>query len=220
METESHVERRIQEIGQEYQAKGYAVTVKPQHDQLPDFLSAYQPDMLACGDREKVIVEVKSRTALKKADSLKDLAQTIQAHPGWRLELVVVNPEESKVAFDNGYPLNEQEIARTIREGESLLVQNHLEAALLLGWASTEATLRLLAGKEDITLKHADPSYLLKQLVTYGVISKEEYRVLGDAMKLRNAVSHGFKPEKFAPDAAQELLGIANTLLQSIADQH
>ena len=220
MKTESHVERRIQEIGQEYQAKGYAITVKPQHDQLPDFLAAYQPDMLACGDREKVIVEVKSRTGLKKADSLRDLARTIQAHPGWRLELVVVNPEECRAALDNDHPLNEQEIARTLKEGETLLVQNHPEAALLLGWASTEATLRLLAGKEDITLKHADPSYLLKQLVTYGVISKEEYRVLRDVMKLRNAVSHGFKPEKFAPDVTRELLGIANTLLQGISGQH
>ena len=121
METESHIEQRIREVERQYQSKGYAVTVKPRHDQLPDFLSPYQPAVLACGDEESVIVEVKSGAALKKADSLKELAQTIQAHSGWRFELVVVNPEEFLFVFEDARPLGEQEIIQALRVRDALM---------------------------------------------------------------------------------------------------
>ena len=130
----------------------------------------------------------------------------------------MVNPEEGSLAFEDARPLGEQEIIQALKEGEALLAQNHSEAAFLLTWAGTEAVLRLLAEKEEIALKHAEPSYVLKQLVTYAVISKEEYTALADAMRVRDALMHGFTTQKFALSRVRELIGTTKQLLQNILE--
>ena len=39
--------QRVQKVGQVYRDKGYDVLIEPQGDQLPDFLQAFQPDLIA-----------------------------------------------------------------------------------------------------------------------------------------------------------------------------
>ncbi|MCH8291891.1 hypothetical protein IH992_12420 [Candidatus Poribacteria bacterium] len=210
--------KRIQEIAQEYQAKDYDVTVCPKQSQLPDFLADYHPHILARRDDETVVIEVKLGTSLTESQYLPELAQAIQEHSGWRLELVVINLKEDIAPIENANSLDAQDIAHAIRETKELLESHHLEAALLLAWSTAEATLRLLASKEEIPLRRYDALYLLKQLATYAAISREEYNSLMNTMRLRNAIAHGFKSEKFNVALVKELMETTNQLLQSISD--
>jgi hypothetical protein len=210
--------QRIQEIAQEYQAKRYDVTVQPEPSQLPDFLTDYRPDILARREEETVVIEIKSRISLAKSQYLPRLAQAIEERSGWRFELVVINPKDNALSLEDARSLEEGDIAHTIKEIKEILKPHHPEAALLLAWSTTESTLRLLANKEEIPLQRRDPPYLLKQLAIYAAISRDEYNTFMRAMRLRNAIAHGFKATGFQPVFVKELAEMTYQLLQSIPD--
>ncbi|PIG93866.1 hypothetical protein [Gloeocapsopsis sp. IPPAS B-1203] len=218
MVSAANLEReRLLKIAQEYREKGYQVLFQPQLEELPDFLRGYQPDMVAQRGEEKVVVEVKSRFSLNasSAQSLRYLAQEIEKHPGWRFELVMTNPNDSIHSTQIEGSLQEQEIASRVEVAKEL-ADKHPESAILYAWALAEATLRLLAQREGLSLQGFDPAYLLKQLVTEGVISKTEYDLLRNTSSLRNAIAHGFKAAQLTPNSVHELLGVTDQLLRSL----
>jgi uncharacterized protein YutE (UPF0331/DUF86 family) len=88
------------------------------------------------------------------------------------------------------------------------------EAALLLAWSSSEATIRLLTEAEGIVLDHLTPIYILKQAIMYGVISRDEYNFLAKAMQYRNALVHGFKTIDLDSALVKELINSTQRLLQ------
>jgi uncharacterized protein YutE (UPF0331/DUF86 family) len=210
--------QRIEEIAQEYQNKGYKVTVRPGSDELPDFLQGYEPDILAQGPAEAVIVEVKSRLSLAQSQYLRDLARRIEQNPGWRFEIAVINSQEEVFPPENACSLGKDDIVRNLRESSKLAESNHLEAALLMAWSSTEATLRLLADKEKIHLRAYAPQYMIKQLATYAVLSRDEYNMLMRAIRPRNALVHGFKTDELDSSLVEELIETTDHLLQSLTD--
>ena len=210
--------KRILEVAQEYRDKGYEVAIEPTQDSLPGFLADYRPDILARDEHETVVVEVKSRTSLAELAPLRDLARVIEERRGWRLELVVVNPGDEIDALHESRSLSESDIVRESEEAEELLGSGHTEAALLLAWSVTEATLRSLARSEAIAIRRKDPPYLLKQLAVHAAISQEEYNLLMQALKLRNQVAHGFKPEKLDPSSVRTLLRTSGQLRGRAAD--
>ncbi len=220
METRVGLEQqRVREIAREYRDKGYEVVIQPGRGQLPDFLANYSPDVLARGEDENLIVEVGSKTSLPGSRDLQELAKVIQEHPGWRLELVVTNPKEGALYAEDAPSLNKRGIAEATEKVRELLGSNHLEAALLLAWATIEATLRLLAKEEEVPLQRGDAAYLLKQLATYAAISADEYNRLMGAMRSRNAVAHGFEVEELDSSSVQELLSILDRLLQLASNE-
>lgn len=207
-------QQRIEEVARDYRSKGYEVIVQPGREHLPDFLSSYQPDLLARRGEEAAVVEVMSRTALTRANHLRGLAKEIQAHPGWRFDLVVTNPpilSEEEIATS----LREQEVARTLHEVERLLQQDQVEAALLLAWSAAEAALRLLALREGVSIERRDPLYLLKQLTAYAVILPGDYNALVKVLETRNRVAHGFRVQDrdMSRTSAQALLEMVSRLL-------
>ncbi len=46
---------------QAYRGKGYDVSIEPQGDQLPDFLQAFRPDLIARKGDEHIVVKVRVR---------------------------------------------------------------------------------------------------------------------------------------------------------------
>ncbi|MGB5973721.1 MAG: hypothetical protein WBG38_10385 [Nodosilinea sp.] len=212
---------RLLELAEDYRSKGYEVAFQPRNDTLPDFLKAYRPDMLAFGSDESVVVEVKARP-LAKSDSeyLQSLAQTIKSHPGWRFELVVLAPEGNRE--DLGLVTSSQKSfkVRDIQAGLQFArnsVVNQLESALLYAWSWVEAILRLLAEKEEVSLKSFDARYLIKMLVVEGVISRSDYQMLISILPLRNAAAHGFKVDELNANQVYELVNLAEDLLSLLS---
>ena len=215
METNILSERqRVQELAQEYRSKGYEVIPEPSPEQLPDFLGEYRPDLLVRKGSESTVVEVKTRSSLAENPRLRDLARILHTKPGWKFELVMVREKEKLNAPEGARPFAKEDVYSRLETVEGLLDTGSSEAAFLLGWGALEATVRLLAEEEQLTLERIAPSYLLHQAVTNGVISREDYALLLRAMKYRNALAHGFKIADFDTDLVREFVNTTKHLLE------
>ena len=220
MEAVTSPERqRARALAEEYRSRGYEVIEEPSPAQLPDFLSGYRPDLLIRKGDEAIVVEVKSRSSLAKDTQIRDLAQLLQTKPHWNFELVIVGEGKRISAPEGARPFERDDILRGIEAAEKLLDSGFSEAALLLAWSTSEATVRLLIAEEGIVLDHLNPPYILKQAVMNGVIAREEYNFLTKVIKYRNALVHGFKTIDFDPALVSELISRTKRLLQSTSAQ-
>jgi Holliday junction resolvase len=68
--TEILEKKRLNSVAREYRKQGCKVLLYPGETDLPSFLSGFQPDLIAYSDEENVVVEVKSKSTLSKADYL------------------------------------------------------------------------------------------------------------------------------------------------------
>ncbi|MGF2037000.1 MAG: hypothetical protein RMZ43_017075 [Nostoc sp. CmiVER01] len=208
---------RLLKLAEEYREKGYEVFFHPNPEDLPNFLNHYRPDMIVRRGEENVVIEVKSRSSLNSYSNqyLGNLAQAVEKHPGWRFELVMINSEDITYSPKAETSLQEREIESQLQLVKQLTTQ-HPELALLYSWSLVEATLRLLAQKEELSLKKFDPPYLVNQLVTEGVISKSEYQLLMNALPLRNSIAHGFKTTQITQNYVYELIELIEQLLKTL----
>jgi hypothetical protein len=97
-------------------------------------------------------------------------------------------------------------------------VRGHVVAALLLLWSATEGTLRLLAAREKVELESPAPGYMTKRLYTLGVLGRDQYRILDEAVRLRNQAAHGFQVSVTQQDLAR-VAAIARELLIELQSQ-
>jgi hypothetical protein len=208
--------QKVQEIAQRYRDQGYEVTLAPKGDELPDALRTLPPDLIARKGGDVVVVEVKSRPSLSRPPRPSDLARVVREQTDWRFELVIVNPERQIPAPYDAQDWNEEDVQSRLREAKTLLDAGHVEAALLLGWSATEATLRLLAEREGLPLERMDPPYLLKRLATSAVLRQQEYNRFWSLFELRNAVAHGLKPTQLDASDAQALVKATARLLRPL----
>lgn len=207
---------RLLQLAEEYRNKGYEISFHPNPEDLPDFLKNYRPDMIVRRGDEAVIIEVKSRHSLNSSRQyLQNLAQSVEQHPGWRFELVMTNPEDAAYSPKAESSLQQPEIETRLQVARQLATQ-HPESAILYSWSLVEATLRLVAEHEELSLQRLDSLYLVKQLVTEGVISRPEYHLLMDALSLRNAIAHGFKATQITQGSVNELIDVAEQLLKTL----
>jgi uncharacterized protein YutE (UPF0331/DUF86 family) len=217
--TANSTRERVLQLAQEYRDKGFDVLLEPMLENLPDFLKGYHPALVASRGNESVVIEVKSRSALSSASQdLQSLAQSIDRHPGWRFELVIANPVDTRYFPSTEHSLQSSEIRSNIQVAKQLVLQ-HLESAFIYSWSLVEATLRLVAQSEGIILEGQTPLYLVKQLVIEGIISKSEYQLLMNAIPLRNAIVHGFKTTKLTQEFVYELIETMEQLLESLHQQ-
>ena len=143
---------------------------------------------------------------------MRDLADRVQANPGWRLDLVFEN-EPNQVVLNDPLPvMASEDVRRRCDEAERLLQEGHIDAALLVAWAATEGALRLLAGRNAIGFQRSETPTLLKQLASLGVIERGQYQELWSSYQQRSAVAHGFAA-RGRPDAAREAIDLGKALL-------
>jgi hypothetical protein len=218
MEATTSLERqRARALAEEYRRRGYEVLEEPSPEQLPDLLSGYHPDLFVRKGDEVIVVEVKSRSSLAKETQIRELARLLQTKDHWNFELVVVGEEVPLTAPEGARPFEREDILQGIETAERLLDTGAPEAALLLAWPTSEATVRLLTAEEGILVDRLTPLHILKQAVMNGVISRDDYSFLMNVMKYRNALVHGFKIIDFDPALVRELISTTKRLLQSAA---
>lgn len=191
-------QQRLTDIACEYEAQGYEVKVQPAPGELPDFLSTFEPDLIATGKGETVVVEVKSRSELGQGYSATALESALSNRPGWRFELIIEGS-----AMERPQTVGANQIRSTLDEADELQRNNHLAAALLLLWSGSEGALRQLAMNENIELESLAPGYVLTRLYTLGLLGREQYKTLNETMRLRNRAAHGFEVSITPRDLAQ-----------------
>jgi hypothetical protein len=184
--TERH---RLERIAEEYRSKGYDVLVEPSGPDLPLFLRDQHPDLIARRGDERLVIELAGQ------EPLRGLAERIGKEPGWRFVLIADSPAEELLPGERLSLLSDSEVEQHLRQGSSLLALGQREAALLLTWAAIESQLRSLAQREEIPLPRPDTLTLLRQVVSLGLIDRDQHQLLMNAFRARSAVAHGFRPE-------------------------
>lgn len=214
---ESRVRRKVREVAREYERAGYRVLVEPSLAERPGFLASFHPDLIAVGDEESVVVEVKTGRGFVRSGEFRELAARVNDQPGWRFELVVTNPKRRAEGEAQPWalPLAERHLA----QARELTKTGQSEAALLLLWASIEAFLRRLARDEDVALGGLTTTQLVQQLATEGLLERTSYRTLWAAVTLRNQIAHGIGAEPVDADILGQLLAVADDLREEVQEK-
>lgn len=207
--------RRLSAIAREYEKNGYRVVRRPSKADLPDFLSAFAPDLIAYSAGDNVVVEVKSKPTLPESGYLPALSEVVSAKPNWRLELVVTNNRYTRLLDAAAEELDEEGIRERIAHVHYLLRIEQDEAAALLAWSAAEAMLRVVARREGIGIEHSQAAFAVKKLYSLGILDDEEYGVFQEALRLRNVIMHGFQPSVQPGDAIRRVVSTVEELLQA-----
>jgi len=86
------------------------------------------------------------------------------------------------------------------------------KSAIINGWLLIEESLRDLAKKKDLDLKHYEPSSkILFNLKSNNVLSKNVFNTINEARHLRNEAAH-IPDFKISPDDAQNYVSMANKI--------
>lgn len=204
---------RLRRAAREYKREGYEVVLQPSNDQIPPFLQGLQPDLIAYGRSENVVVEVKTRSSLKAAKELTAFAKIIEDQPGWRFDLILTNPKRRIGRPEHAVLPELNEIEKRLAIAQELVQKEMLNSAMLLAWSSVEGLLRWLSHHEAPGLEGQDATRLLKELYALGVLTMQHYNQFQIAMTARHALVHGYSISALKPSDVTGLIEDAESLL-------
>jgi REase_AHJR-like len=203
-------DKRLQEVAEDYRQRGYRVIILPSGSQLPDFLRAYRPDLVAESPDESVVIEIGPRENGSDERDWAELAVLVQQHPGWRLDLII-DRERGKLT---PAVIDRQEIEARLQAGLQLTEAGMLEAALLITWSASEAAMRLVCKKQKVDLPDARPATMVGRLYSDGLVDRDEYDLLMSYMHKRNTVAHGLRQSDVDAEMIKRLHDLTMSLLR------
>jgi hypothetical protein len=84
---------------------------------------------------------------------------------------------------------------------------------MVLAWSAAEGVLRRLARRERLDVEGQSPAFLIKTLFSQGLLTREQYDSLNDAMRHRNMVVHGFSINEIEGPVIRNLVIFAKSLI-------
>src|SRR5438128_810052 len=125
-------------VAEQYRSEGYQVTLHPNGAQVPPFVAGFHPDLLAIKDDVKALVQVKKdQTALRQDKTLPRMAEIINAQPGWRFDLVVLNNDAQVDTLpENATEPPLEALSQSLDRAEQIGAKGYTPMAFLLAWAS------------------------------------------------------------------------------------
>jgi hypothetical protein len=208
----------IEQVAGEYQRAGYDVVIRPDREQLPNALRAFQPDLLAKSAEETVVIEVKSRRELVSERQIASLAETIQSLKGWRLEVRVL--EVPRYRREQAVlPMSVDEASHRLESATLLLSRKDYGSALVLAWSAFEAALRQLSWQADIAVAPWNAPRALKQLFSIGALSRSDYDLFMRGLEARNHVVHGGTAPRQADSLVRTVVSTVRRLLSEASPE-
>jgi hypothetical protein len=204
----------LEKIAQRYRDEGYDVIIHPGKGQVPPFLAGFQLDMVATRGNEGVVVEIKpSRIDLSNDPQIASMASVVNAQPGWKFDLVILEPETTveKAALEAAEPSDEQ-LFQILQTADDLADKGYAPFACVVAWGGLEAAMRRL--RDDAELYgRATPTELMRTLYSNGFLSREQFERLRETYKVRSQVVHGLVPTKVTPDLVRYVTATARYLV-------
>ena len=115
------------------------------------------------------------------------------------------------------HDLPEPQIVQLLNQVADLRAAGQVQAAVLVAWSALEAAMRRAAEANAIEVRRPDPWALMRELVSNGVLDRQRYRDISDALRVRNAIAHGFATPETV-DLAPVLDLIATSARELLAD--
>lgn len=174
----------------EYAAKGYRVITAPGPADLPNFLQGLQPDIVAFGADEAVVIQVKHSSRLAHSDVLSRLAAALTGRPGWRLEYRSAGEESQPDDSAFSEALSDEAVEMLLDDAEAAMNRRHWVTAISLAAAGAEVLLRRIGHRLAKDVDRIGPVGLTKTLYSEGPLSSEQTRGVLELFELRNAAIH------------------------------
>ncbi len=208
----------VSKIAEKYRQEGYRVFVEPEPEDIPFDLGTYRPHLIAKrNEAEGYIIEVKGSGRQTPIERLREIAERVSQHTGWRLLLIT---EEDALLKDNAQVnlLSWEEIFSRRSQSERLISLGEDEGAFLLLWVIIEAVLRRRAEEVSIPIERSPTVSLIKHMYSQGELSIQEYDRAMLLKSLRNRFIHGFQTPEIN-ESVSELLALVNELISLWAPQ-
>lgn len=193
---------KVAALAEQYRLQGFSVSVPADAESIPFDLNGYVPDILARKGTEYVLIEVKSVAAPASISRLRDVAEIVKQHAGWRFLFVNTSPD-SAGNYLAQEPLPWDSIASRANQARRLHEAGEPEASILLSWSALEALLRRHAESMDLPLAHASVLALLDYLYSEADLSYEHFEQAKQLLAGRNQLAHGFTLPEAPKQAAQ-----------------
>ncbi len=207
-------EQALDRVAQRYREEGYSVILRPQGEQIPPFIADFQPDLITVRGNERIVVEIKTtRIDVSSDQQIVRLADVVNAQPGWRLDLVVLESETAieKAAQGATEPSDEQ-LAGILKTADELADKGYSPYACVVAWGGLEAAMRRLRDEAELYGK-TTPTELMRTLYGNGFLSREQFELLRDSYRIRSQVVHGLVPSGVDPELVRSVTATARYLL-------
>lgn len=205
----------VDAAAEKYRSHGYQVVFQPSEDLLPREAGAFQPDFLATHGNENIVVEVRSRSALRDDQQIRRYAELFRKLPGWRFDIVVIPDEPTPAPVSK--LLSRESCRRRLEIADSLASGSRdIEGAILLVWTTIEAALRAEMGESDHLLLMTG-ARLAKDAYSRGLLSKKDWESLDRLAGVRNQVVHGEVSTRVTKATYKTARSIAARLIEQIA---
>lgn len=202
--------RSADTTAEEYASRGYEVA----RDCELEFFPGFSADIVARRGSEAKVVEVKTRSSLRIQPQVHELARILRNKPGWSFDLVLVGEPDILEPPKVMNMVDRETLDLRISEAEDALASGLHAAAFLVTWSVCEAALRAVVEPANEDLQRISPTQdALDRAAFDGAIDREDYDFLADAMKIRNALAHGFGVDEPEPGQVVALLEIAKKIL-------
>lgn len=193
----------------ELEAEGFEVFLRPSGRMLPGFLKGTQPDAIAIGKQQKLVVQVVAGGVPTDA-RLENIRRLVAERQDWTLRVFYAPPPSSERAITVPSRTRiEKQLDRVAVAADEI----GPAASLLAAWSAFEAAARALIPDD---LRRPQPSARLLEVLAFeGYLSPDEADALRRLGQLRNEAAHG----GLDVDVSQ---GDLNTLLdatRSLLDQ-
>lgn len=210
MTTRTAFERDVLErVAAEYRVEGFRVVIAPGARDLPHELADFRPDMIAVSDEESVVVEIKIGADSRSLDQLDEMTRTAQ-EIGWRVDFVA-EPREGRRDWDR------MKRRSLLDQATALTEIGQLEAAVLVGWAATEASLRAIARHRRLPMDdRLSTRAVVDAVYSHGLIGDGSRNVLLTLVEARNGIAHGKSVERLSTSRVEGALGLGRWLNSDI----
>lgn len=201
--------QRAAEVAQEYRAHGYRVLEEPDGRELPEFLRGFRPDLVAFGESENVVIEIKSHATIVAEKTIGDLAEAVHRQPGWRLELVLLKSEVYSEILNPNAEISHENVQQALARSRAL---EHADLALVVAWGALELGMIHAARVYEVDIPH-DVRSTVSTIYSFGLISYDEYKKLNEAWDARVRIIHGYKAEGELQPLVDAVIAVAEQLI-------
>ena len=179
--------RTERSVAREYRRRGYEVIEQPRGESLPSFLRGFAPDLIALKDDDRAVVEIKPAESLRGSNEIKELAAAVEAHAGWRFELISLGKRKDTPSVG----VSEGNLERLLDTALTTYDSGRRDVSLIYLVSVLDELVRDAALQYRIKGRDRSAGSIIAELAFQGIIDGATADVLDQAWQRRNAMVHG-----------------------------